>query len=616
MNNLFKYLLAFFLSYIIVLLLTPFFIKLAPRLGLMDAPNERRMHKKLIPLGGGLVVFAAFNLTCYILYQYYWPYLPTQLSEDWWAAFVLSSFILLGVGVVDDRYGMSPYAKLAGQASATLCLFLLTHQSDLLGMSPGFFYETGFVLIWTLVIINAFNLIDGLDGLCSGLAMISALGLTGVFIFRHSTGDALVCLALVGACAGFLYYNFFPAKVFLGDTGSMFLGFTLASISLHAGGKGSISVILGMAFFVAGIPIIDTLLAIWRRSIRKELAKRDGLVSVKIMQPDKEHLHHRLLHYGIQQKHVTLVFYLANIVAVVTGLSFIMANEFPIGLFLVVFIITIYVLVKYVLQIELWETNKLFARLHSKSEITRFKLIFFPLFDLFWMSGSVWLATFISLTGSSPFSSFGQFSSQLPFWIVPVFLLLFLSKVYIKRWRNSFFRDFLFLNLAVVIGCAISFSLLYIPNQGDIFLLINQMLLFCFFSLSGIIGIRIPHSFIKELSIDNPFPGQTRCNVLIYGAGFHGGLYLRKRYLNYGNELSTTRIIGFIDDNVLLRKQHVYGKIVLGGLNDLRAIIAKYHIDQIILTAYITDNNIELLREIAGEHRLKLMKWQPITEAI
>lgn len=612
-----KYFAVFSLSTVIVILLTPLFIKLAPRLGLMDVPDERCVHKKITPLGGGLVVFIAFNISCYAIYHYFWLGFSSLLNITWWQAFFIASAILIIVGLIDDRFGMSPLMKLIGQATACSMLYFLSGYSvNLLNIDFGFWGGLVFVLIWTLAIVNAFNLIDGLDGLCSGLAMISAIGLAALFIFRSSVGDALVCLALVGACAGFLYYNFFPAKVFLGDTGSMFLGFTLASISLHAGGKGSIAVILATAFFIAGIPIIDTLLAIWRRSIRKVLAKHDGLANVKIMQPDKDHLHHRLLNYGIKQQHVTLVFYAASSVIVMVGLSFMIAKEISTGLFLVVFIIALYLLIKYVLQIELWETNRLIARTNESSSITRFNLIFYPLFDLLWMSVSVWLATVISLMGNSPFHSMGQFSSQLPLWVMPIFFFLFISKAYIKNWRNSFFRDYLLLSVAVVVGCVFSLALFSLLDKEFGFLLINQLLLFCFFSLAGIIGIRTPHSFIKELSIDNSNHSNISHNILLYGAGYHGGLYLRKRYLKYGNELKNTRIIGFIDDNVLLRQQYIYGKEVLGDLTDLKALIEKHHIDQIILTVEITDENTALLKKIADEQGVQLMHWQVSTVAI
>jgi len=614
MNNLFKYIVIFGLSSLIVLLVTPFFIKLAPRLGLMDVPDERCVHKEITPLGGGVVIFIAFHLTCFLLYDNFWPYVTGQLDVDWWSAFFKSSAILLIVGLVDDRYGMLPIVKLAGQATATLCLYFLSgYQLNLLNIDFGFFGGMGFVLLWTLVIINAFNLIDGLDGLCSGLAMISAAGLAAMFVLRGSTGDALVCLALMAACAGFIYYNFFPAKVFLGDTGSLFLGFTLASISLYAGGKGSFIVISSMAFIVAGIPVIDTLLAIWRRSIRKELTKRDGKARVKIMQADKDHLHHRLLAYGFKHQYVTFLLYAANIMAVSISLFFMIAHELALGLFLVIFIITLYLLVKYVLQIELWETNKLIARSNEKSAITRIDLIIYPLFDLLWMSGSVWLANVITLTGFSPFRSIGQFSTQLPLWILPVFLLLFASKVYFRNWRNSFFRDYLYLSVSILTGCIGSFALLYLLHNDSGFLLMNQVSLFCFFSLAGIVGIRMPHTFLKEFSIDNPPPGSGGSNILIYGAGYHGGLYLQERYLNHGNQLTFARVIGFIDDNTSLRKQYVYGKVVLGGVTDLHELIEKYHIDQIVLTGDITDNNNSLLKKIAADKGVKLKRWQTCT---
>ncbi|TSA37970.1 MAG: undecaprenyl/decaprenyl-phosphate alpha-N-acetylglucosaminyl 1-phosphate transferase [Methylococcaceae bacterium] len=400
MSDLIKYLAIFGLSTASSILLTPLFIRVAPRIGLMDVPNERCIHEKITPLGGGLVVFIAFNIACYMLYYHFWPDFNGQLGASWWQAFLISSAILLVVGLVDDHHGMSPLTKLAGQAIATTCLYLLSgSQVSLLGFNFGLVSGLVIVLFWTLAIINAFNLIDGLDGLCSGLAMISTAGLAMVFILRGSPGDGLICLALAGACAGFLYHNFFPAKVFLGDTGSMFLGFALASISFHVGGKVSLFVLLSAPFFIAGIPVIDTLLAIWRRSIRKELAKRNGQPIVKVMQPDKDHLHHRLLGYGLKQYHVALVLYVVNVALVSIGLLFMIFRELAIGLFLIIFIVTIYLLIKYVLQIELWETHRLMANSGKNPAMTRLNLMFYPVFDLLWMSLSVWLANFIALSG-------------------------------------------------------------------------------------------------------------------------------------------------------------------------------------------------------------------------
>jgi UDP-N-acetylmuramyl pentapeptide phosphotransferase/UDP-N-acetylglucosamine-1-phosphate transferase len=591
----------------------PLFIKLAPRIGLMDTPDERCIHEAVTPLGGGVVIFIAFNLSLYLIYLVNWPSFTGHLNTIWWSAYILSSAFLLVVGIIDDVYGMPPLIKLAGQALATTIFYWLSdYHLHLLGIDVNFWVGLVLVLIWTLVIINAFNLIDGMDGLCSGLGLISCLGLLGVFILRHLPGDALVCMALVGACAGFLYYNFPPAKVFLGDTGSMFLGFTLATISLYAGGKGSFFVIVAMAVFVAGIPVIDTLLAIWRRSMRKELAKRHGLDAVKIMQADKDHLHHRLINMGLKQQHVAILLYMVNAIVVIIGLCFVIFNEFSTGLFLIIFIILCYVLLRYVMQIELWETSKLLARPFNKSVKTRFNLIVYPLTDLICMSFSVWLAIFISLKGASIFPGLGKFCNQLLPWITPTFLLLFLSKVYIKHWRNSFFRDFLYLGLMIVIGCCISFAIMHFDKSNSDYLLINQLLLFCFFSFIGLMGIRMPHSFLKELSIDHPSSKLTKLNILLYGANDYGILYIRKRYLKHGYQSLQSNLVGFIDDDLSLTNEYIYGKKVLGSFLDVETLIKKFNINKIILTTHIADNKREQLMKITQTYGVELVQWQVV----
>ena len=608
-----KYFAVFGLSTTIVILLTPLFIKLAPRLGLMDIPDQRCIHKNITPLAGGLVIFVAFHITCYAVYDYYPLDFDGLLDNDWWQAFFIASGILLIVGLIDDRMGMSPLMKLFGQAAACASLYFLSgYQANLLNIDFGFFGGLVFVLIWTLAIVNAFNLIDGLDGLCAGLAMISAIGLAAVFIFRSSPWDALICLALIGACAGFLVYNFHPAKVFLGDTGSLFLGFALASISLHAGGKGSFAVILAAPFFIAGIPVTDTLLAIWRRSIRKTLAKRQGLPAIKIMQADKEHLHHRLLNYGLKQHHVAFALYAINILIVCMGLMFLLFSELVTGLFLIIFLIAIYLLIKYVLQIELWETHKLMASSDKLPALTRFSILFYIVFDLMWMSFAVWLANFIVLEGDTPFHSMGEWFYQLPLWELPIFIALFLSNTYLKIWQSCTSRDYLILSISILVGSVISLAFFYPLDIDNTLLLLNKMSLFFLFSLLGIIGVRIPHHFIREWSVTH----DKTCNVLVYGSGTNGNLYLRECYLKNANDLGAVNVVGFIDDNLLLRNQYIHGKIVFGGLNELAELIAKHSINEVILTTQIANNDFLRLKEIVSNSSVKLVKWQTISMPI
>ncbi len=619
MDHLIKYIAVLSISLLTVLIFTPLFIKIAPKLGFIDHPDERCIHTMPIPLAGGIVVFMGFHVACFALYYYLWPLFLGKLDLEWWHAFMLSSSFLLAIGLIDDRFNISALIKLAGQSVAALLLYFLSgYQVNLLNIDFSFFWGMLFVLVWNLTIINAFNLIDGLDGLCSGLALISCAGLAAVFIFRGLPGDALICLALIGSCLGFLRYNFFPAKIFLGDTGSMFLGFSLANISLQAGGKGSLFILLAALFFVAGIPVIDTLLAIWRRSIRKILAKNNGTTQIKVMAADREHLHHRLLDSGLEHKHVTYILYVVNIAIVIAGITYFIYSELAAGMFLIMLIISLYLLVRYILKIELWETSRLFFKNSSEPVSSDFLLVPYLLFDLVWMAIMVWLSSIIVLKGEQPFASFGNWANELPFWIFPVFVLMFISNTYIKVWCNGSFKDFFLLNLTIVVGGLFSLALFFILRPDEnYFIAVNKAALFILFSTLGVVGIRIPLRLFREWGIYNPSSDPTkRCNILVYGAGQHGGLYLRAHYMNYPDELRDSYIVGFIDDNPVLQKKYVFGLPVLTGVTNLEEVALKFHINEIILSTSISDENFNLLQQLCIKLNITLLKWQAYTANI
>jgi len=612
-ENLIKYVAVFGLSMVIVILLTPLFIKLAPRIGLMDVPDERCVHKNITPVGGGLVVFIAFNISCYLFYHYLGGNLDGLVNNNWWFDFFIASSILLIVGLIDDCFGMRPLVKLAGQIAACTTLYVLSdYHVNLLNVDFGFWGGLIFVLIWTVAIINAFNLIDGLDGLCSGLAMISAIGLAAIFILRGTSGDALVCIALIGACFGFLFYNFHPAKVFLGDTGSMFLGFSLASIGLYAGGKGSFLIILAAPFFIAGIPVTDTLLAIWRRSMRKAIAERQGLPAVKVMQPDKEHLHHRLLNHGFKQHHVALVLYAINIVIICIGVLVMVLKERMLGMLLIIGLFTIYLFVKYVLHIELWETHRLIRLADKTPGLTRLSMIFYPAFDLLWMSMAVWSANYIASYGNIPVHGFMDWAAQFLLWENPIILLLLYFKLYFKVWQSSFFKDYLYLILAILLGSVVSLALLLTLNEGNnVLFSINVMALFVLFASLGVVGVRVVHYFIRAWAADNANNDNAR-HIIIYGAGAYGVLYLHECYLKNTSDPGTINIIGFMEDVLYIKNDHVYGKTVLGGMNELSSILTDHTVDEIVVTGDVSDDVCSQLKNIINNTSIKLLKWDTL----
>lgn len=287
--------------------LTTFFVPivklLAVHIGAVDKPNARKVHHKLMPRMGGLAIYAAFWIVVFTVYS---------LSQSM-MAFFMGATMLVFVGIVDDVTDMPAKLKLLGQIIAACIVTLGGIRIDFV---TSMFGETAMTalhilsvpvsVIWIVAIINAVNLIDGLDGLAAGVSGISAATLAICALINGTGSIAVLCFALVGACAGFLVYNFHPASIFMGDTGSMFLGYTLAVLSIMGTAKGVTFVSVFIPILALGIPIFDTLFAILRRMMANK----------PIFEADKAHLHHRLMARGLSHRNTVLLIY-----AISLGLS-------------------------------------------------------------------------------------------------------------------------------------------------------------------------------------------------------------------------------------------------------------------------------------------------------
>lgn len=244
--------------------LTRLMIIVGPRLGLMDEPDERRVHQVPIPRAGGIAIWISFLAFAWIA-RFLFPeaFTEVQVRQLW--AFSLSSLVLMLVGFVDDRQGMNALVKLGGHVLAA-CLFFYLDSSlrefSVFGFDLPMIAAWAIFVAWCVVLINAFNLIDGLDGLCSGLVLVSLCSIAGLGFAHGATTNVVIVSLMIAAVAGFIRYNFNPAKIFLGDAGSMMLGFYLATSATHLGGERAIlgSVMLPIA--IAGVPLLDVLLAV------------------------------------------------------------------------------------------------------------------------------------------------------------------------------------------------------------------------------------------------------------------------------------------------------------------------------------------------------------------
>lgn len=296
---LFKIVVSLFVTMLVSAIITPFVRRLAFVLGAVDKPNARRVNTKPMPTMGGLGIFLAFTFATFVLLR---PQFDTHLM---FSLFLAESVIII-TGMIDDIKELSPKQKLAGLILAALVVYFLAgvRMTDL--NIGGFHWELGWLslpitLIWIVGITNAVNLIDGLDGLATGVSIIAltTMGTIGFFFLSVAeVGTPIMIFTLVAALIGFLPHNFHPARIFLGDTGSLFIGFMLSVLSLQ-GLKNVTFITLIIPVVILGVPITDTLFAIVRRK----------LAHVPIMQADKHHLHHRLMQMGLTHRQTVLVIY-------------------------------------------------------------------------------------------------------------------------------------------------------------------------------------------------------------------------------------------------------------------------------------------------------------------
>lgn len=299
----------FIISVLISFAITPLIKKLAIKLKAIDIPkDDRRIHNKPIPRMGGLAIYISF-----IAVSLYFSNFDKNV-----AGIVLGSTILIIGGIIDDIKSLRPLYKLIFQilSACVLISFGITVKSITVPFLPGdgYIYIGYFgmpvTILWVVGITNAINLIDGLDGLACGICLISSITLFGVSLISGRYTAVLLTAVLAGSCFGFLPYNFNPASIFMGDTGSQFLGFALAAISIQGAIKSAAAVVVAVPILALGIPIYDTLFAMIRRRINNK----------PIMQADRGHLHHRLLDMGFSQRQVVFIMYSISVVLGTTAL--------------------------------------------------------------------------------------------------------------------------------------------------------------------------------------------------------------------------------------------------------------------------------------------------------
>lgn len=292
--------LALAVAFLISFSATPIVIALAKKIKAVDVPKDaRRVHKKPVPLIGGLAIFYGFivSVMCF------------AVIDKATMGILIGSVIMVTVGVIDDMNVLSAKVKLLFQIMAAAVAVYFGIEIEYIANPFAAFIGPEYInlglwsipltMVWIIGITNAVNLIDGLDGLAVGISSIASVALLSLTLLSRNLNAAILMAALAGAGIGFLPYNFNPAKIFMGDTGSTFLGFVLACVSVQGIMKMYAIISFAVPVLILGLPIFDTLFAIIRRA----------LTGKPIMSPDRGHLHHRLLDMGFSQRQTVAILY-------------------------------------------------------------------------------------------------------------------------------------------------------------------------------------------------------------------------------------------------------------------------------------------------------------------
>lgn len=576
MNIMLTYLLVFLSSLALCVLITPLIRHAAVKADIVARPRDDRWHTKPTALLGGVGLFVSLMAVWHAaffklaLFSAAAPFIPLALG-------CLAIFLL---GLTDDLFDINPQHKLVGQIIIASLLVIFGFQIQ------WFTSRTANLVIsifWIVGITNAFNLLDNMDGLSAGIAFIAGLFLllSGIFSGPESIFPALVVLsAFLGALLGFLIYNFHPASIFMGDSGSLLIGFLIAGLTTKASGlmtglhSGHIVFVLAIPILILFIPILDTAFV----SIMRKLSGRP------ISRGGQDHSSHRMVAIGFSERRAVLTLYAfaagAGVLALAVkslalGVSVVLVVMYL--LFIVFFWITLARVKVYVdtSVVSYAKEGKLTPLL---IEITYKQRLFEVLLDLVLIPLSYWISYLLRFEGSAYGANFSVFIKSLPIVVACQLFAFFLFGVYRGIWQYVGMRDVIVFGKAITVGAVLS----VLVNLGIYrFMGFSRtvFVIYWFILFGLVIASRFSYRLISEATPKQALKEGKR--ALIYGAGAGGQLVMQEIEGNGNLGLAP---VGFLDDDAGKQKKRFLGYPVLGGRDSLRELVHKYRIAEVIVS--------------------------------
>ncbi len=579
-----NYLIALIIPFSIVVLVTPVIIMIAKRTGMISQPQSDRWHSRPTALLGGIGIFIG------VVSSIIW----IGLLDSIYSGLVFGAVLIFISGLYDDVKGLRPYVKLiihiiAGVLVMTSGVFLGN------GLLPGYI-AIPITLLWVVGITNAMNLLDNMDGLCSGISGIIGLFLGIIFLLNDQSVLSLLSFTVSGAAFGFLVYNFSSAKIFMGDSGSLFLGFLLSTIALMGTyvTKSHVMLSLGIPLLIMSLPIFDTTLV----TISRKYFNRP------ISQGGRDHSSHRLIALGYSERKTLLVMYGIAIFGGGIAIGLIYLN-LSISLLLVILSLILFVgSGAFLSRVKVYSVNEYESLLENNGgkrvtlirTVLQYKRqIVEVLVDSILVMYSLYLAAWLQYNGEIPHDFIASYPSLVTV-LLPYSLIVFLVfRFYSDIWRYLTVSDSL--RFVISVGVLALSMFLFIPLLDIFDLKFTTVIIFAIvlFLLLSVFRLSERLLYTLQRAVTNG-DNQISTRILLVGAGDTGSIALREIIQN---KKLNFKPVGFVDDDPSKKGARIDGYPVMGSTTSINDIVASKQIDKIIIS--ITDIGREKLKEIYNQ---------------
>jgi UDP-GlcNAc:undecaprenyl-phosphate GlcNAc-1-phosphate transferase len=582
--------------------LTPIARRLALVVGAIDRPGPRKVHRESVARLGGLAIVASGCAT-FALMRWLPLGFANTLPPGVGAGMGVGLLPILAVSIWDDIRPLRSLPKFVAQGfgaaiavgfgvtlAPTIHIFGLSVEIGLLAAPLS--------VVWLVGVTNAFNIVDGLDGLAAGLALISAGSLAAIFIAVHQIPIAAATLAVMGAVLGFLPYNFYPAKIFLGDSGATAIGFVLACFALKGGSTLSAGFAVLLPVFVMGLPVAETLVSMARRLISRVETK----ASSGVFEADRNHFHHRLLALGINHRKVVWILYGAGAGVAGLGLLSILMTVVEAGFLLIALLVAGVVGVSRLgyQEFALIRNGRI---LHAYDSPVLQKSLFSVFADLVMVGVSVYGALVLRFEDVSV-SLYHRDAVLMFAALAPLTATCFWAfGLYRGTWRLAGVDDFDRLWMAVLASTVVAFVLYPIIGRHS-----GSLSVFVIYALIEVVLASGSRASYRVLMSKRSRASSGGIPVLIYGAGLGGCATVRELLSNAALNM---RPVGFLDDNVSRLGRLVNGYPIVGGVEAIETFIVKNAVEAVIVSSEkIGPAELGAAHETCNRHGIRLLRMR------